>query len=64
MFVSLSILSPLLILKKVKIETATKIDEKVPINTPQIIAREKSDKTAPPKEKIINALELHTHAYM
>ena len=34
-------------------DTATKIDEKVPIITPQIIARAKSDK-APPKKKIIN----------
>ena len=49
-----STLSPLLILKKVNNETATKIEEKVPINTPHIIARAKSDKTAPPKKKIIN----------
>jgi hypothetical protein len=42
------------ILKKVNIATATNIEEKVPINTPQIIAKEKSDRTAPPKKKIIN----------
>ena len=49
-----STLSPLLILKKVNNETATKIEENVPINTPHIIARAKSDNTAPPKKKIIN----------
>ena len=42
------------ILKKVNIATATNIEEKVPINTPQIIAKEKSDRTAQPKKKIIN----------
>ena len=30
------------------------MDEKVPIITPQIIASAKSDKTAPPKKKMIN----------
>ena len=44
----------MLISKNVKIDTATKIEEKVPINTPQIIAKAKSDNTAPPKKKIIN----------
>ena len=42
------------ILKKVNIATATNIEEKVPINTPQIIAKAKSVNTAPPKKKIIN----------
>ena len=54
MFEWSSTLSPLLILKKVNKETATNIEENVPINTPQIIARAKSDNTAPPKKKIIN----------
>ena len=54
MFVSLLTCSPLLILKKVNSETATKIEENVPIKTPQIIANEKSANTAPPKKKIIN----------
>ena len=49
-----STFSPLLISKKVRIDTATNIEEKVPINTPHIIAKAKSDKTAPPKKKIMN----------
>ena len=44
----------MLISKNVKIDTATNIEEKVPINTPQIIAKAKSDNTAPPKKKMIN----------
>ncbi len=41
-------------LKNVSKDTATKIEENVPIKTPQIIAKAKSDKTAPPKKNIIN----------
>ena len=41
-------------LKNVNSETATKIEENVPIRTPHIIANEKSANTAPPKKKIIN----------
>ena len=44
----------IIILKKVKEETAIKIDEYVPIITPQIIAKAKSFNTAPPKKYITN----------
>ena len=44
---------PIFLVKNVNNETATKIEENVPIRTPQIIASEKSAKTAPPKKKII-----------